>query len=479
MALDPRIPLGVQPVQTQQPNMLGQYAQIMGIRAAQQDIQGNEALREAYASGGDLNDPEFRRRVMAANPKLGSELIKRNAETGKLQNEAVLKRIELSREMLTGVNTPEDYIAWHESNHKDPVLGGYLGQRGITAEQSRAKIIADLSKPGGLEKLKRESALGATTLQKELMQTERSTKVANIGAGATMRGQDITDRRLREQMAFDQQKRKVIAGEGEFLQTDDYGNVYRVEGFGPMRGPNAPAPAMPPAAANAFVTTQPSVNALAPTAPPVVQPGSPTVANALALEQQQNIPRPRQPFSAPVPVIDKSGNTVLMQGREAVQTGATPATPATEARASAVRALPATISQAKDALNLINRMVGTPDGKSKPHKGFEGAVGAGMGMRFIPGTSARDFQAMHEQITGGAFMQAFETLKGGGQITEKEGEKATAAITRMSLATSEKEYMVAAREFQEVIRRGIQNAEKELRAGPGGGGAPADPLGIR
>jgi hypothetical protein len=294
-----------------------------------------------------------------------------------------------------------------------------------------------------------------------------------------MRGQDITDRRLREQMAFDQQKRKVIAGEGEFLQTDDYGNVYRVEGFGPMRGPNAPAPAMPPAAANAFVTTQPSVNALAPTAPPVVQPGSPTVANALALEQQQNIPRPRQPFSAPVPVIDKSGNTVLMQGREAVQTGATPATPATEARASAVRALPATISQAKDALNLINRMVGTPDGKSKPHKGFEGAVGAGMGMRFIPGTSARDFQAMHEQITGGAFMQAFETLKGGGQITEKEGEKATAAITRMSLATSEKEYMVAAREFQEVIRRGIQNAEKELRAGPGGGGAPADPLGIR
>ena len=174
MALDPRIPLGVQPVQTQQPNMLGQYAQIMGIKAAQQDIQGNEALREAYASGGDLNDPEFRRRVMAADPKLGSELIKRNAETGKLQNEAVLKRIELSREMLTGVNTPEDYIAWHESNHKDPVLGGYLGQRGITAEQSRAKIIADLSKPGGLEKLKRESALGAGKLQQELMQTERT-----------------------------------------------------------------------------------------------------------------------------------------------------------------------------------------------------------------------------------------------------------------------------------------------------------------
>jgi hypothetical protein len=182
MAIDARIALGVQPVQ-QQPNMLAQYAQVMGIKAAQQEMEGNNALREAYASGGDLNDPEFRRRVMAANPKVGSQLIKTNAETGKLQNEAVLKRIELSREMLTGVNTPEDYLAWHESNHKDPVLGGYLNQRGVTAEQSRTKIIAALNSPGGLEKLKRESALGATTLQKELMQTERSVQTANISAG--------------------------------------------------------------------------------------------------------------------------------------------------------------------------------------------------------------------------------------------------------------------------------------------------------
>ena len=199
MAIDPRIPLGVQPVQ-QQPNMLAQYAQIMGIKAAQQEMQGSEDLRAAYASGGDLNDPEFRRRVMAANPKLGSELIKRNAETGKLQNEAVLKRIELSREMLTGVNTPEDYIAWHESNHKDPVLGGYLTQRGVTAEQSRAKIIADLSKPGGLDKLKRESALGAGKLQQELMQTERT----RISSGPAYGQLDLARKKdAREQAELD------------------------------------------------------------------------------------------------------------------------------------------------------------------------------------------------------------------------------------------------------------------------------------
>lgn len=208
MALDPRIPLGVQPIQTQQPNMLAQYAQIMGIRAAQQDIQGNEDLRAAYAQGGDLNDPAFRQKVMAANPRLGSQLIKTNAETGKLQNEAIANRIKLSREMLTGVNSPEDYIAWHESNHKDPILGGYLGQRGVTAEQSRAKIMADLAKPGGLEKLKRESALGATELQKELMQTERT----RISSGPAYQQAALAREKFNLDEKRQQDLQRVLAG---------------------------------------------------------------------------------------------------------------------------------------------------------------------------------------------------------------------------------------------------------------------------
>jgi hypothetical protein len=193
--------------------MLAQYAQVMGIKAAQQEMEGNNALRDAYASGGDLNDPAFRQRVMAANPRVGSQLIKTNAETGKLQNEAVLKRIELSREMLTGVNTPEDYLAWHESNHKDPVLGGYLNQRGVTAEQSRAKIIAALNSPGGLEKLKRESALGATTLQKELMQTERSVQVAGIGAAAGNRNATVNEQRFALEKAEQENIARILRGE--------------------------------------------------------------------------------------------------------------------------------------------------------------------------------------------------------------------------------------------------------------------------
>lgn len=363
MALNPNIALGIQPVQ--QPNMLGMVTQAMALKAAQQDIQGNEELRAAYAQGGDLNDPEFRRRVMAANPKLGSQLIKTNAETSKLQNEAVAKRIELSREMLTGVNTPEDYIAWHEANHKDPVLGGYLGQRGVTAEQSRAKIIAELSKPGGLEKLKRESALGAAKLQTELMQTERSTKVAGISAAATMRGQDLLESRERDKMALTAQERNVIAGEGEFLQTDRYGNVYRVPSYGTLRGPNAPvaAPTMPPAAANAFVTTQPSVNALA---PPQVVPGSPTVANAAAIEAQNNIPRPKVPIRQPVAVM-KDGKAVLVPPEQAV--GMPPATAFAEKTAE---------DKAQTARN-INTAISNLTEVTKPGGLLEKSTGSGAG----------------------------------------------------------------------------------------------------
>ena len=45
-------------------------------------------------------------------------------------------------------------------------------------------------------------------------------------------------------------------------------------------------------------------------------------------------------------------------------------------------------------------------------------------------------RAFMEKIKGGIFMEAFATLKGGGQITEKEGEKATQAAARLNEAQS-------------------------------------------
>lgn len=153
---------------------------------------------------------------------------------------------------------------------------------------------------------------------------------------------------------------------------------------------------------------------------------------------------------------------------------------------AAKQALPGVITNAMIAVSAVDDMVGkqaVKDASGKviqpataPHKGFQDAVGATWkpGFRFIPGTNASNFQAYQDQIEGAAFLSAFEALKGGGAISEKEGAKATAAKLRMKLAQSEDEYIKAAREFQDIIRTGVDNARQKFGAGgalPAGGAA--------
>ncbi len=157
---------------------------------------------------------------------------------------------------------------------------------------------------------------------------------------------------------------------------------------------------------------------------------------------------------------------------------------------AAIDVLPKVIDTAAAALANIDAMIGSPERKdpvtgkvipaTKPHPGFTTVVGATMlpGARFVPGTSAADFQARFDQIKGSAFLQAYETLKGGGQITNIEGEKGTAALNRMSIAQSEQEFIQAAREFQEVVQKGLERAQRrtqELRSGSPRGAAPSGP----
>lgn len=90
------------------------------------------------------------------------------------------------------------------------------------------------------------------------------------------------------------------------------------------------------------------------------------------------------------------------------------------------------------------------------HAGFKSVVGMpsfGKGFQFLGGTPEAGFRTIHKQITGKTFLQVYETLKGGGQITEVEGEKATAALQRLDTALREKEYIKAAEEFISEIDR--------------------------
>lgn len=139
-------------------------------------------------------------------------------------------------------------------------------------------------------------------------------------------------------------------------------------------------------------------------------------------------------------------------------------------RATAEQALPGALQTAEEGIRLIDEMVGKPEIKdasgkviqkgTKPHPGFSSYVGATLvpGLRFAEGSDTAGYERYQKQIEGKAFLEAFQNLKGGGSITEKEGEKATQAIMRMNKALNEKEYVKAAREIQDVLRVGMERS---------------------
>lgn len=156
-------------------------------------------------------------------------------------------------------------------------------------------------------------------------------------------------------------------------------------------------------------------------------------------------------------------------------------------KVAAELALPSAIATAEQTDNLIDDMIGDakiengkiviPKGGRRPAPGFEGYVGAGIpGMRFLEGSDEASYERRQLQIEGKTFLEAFESLRGGGAITEVEGAKGQQAISRMNKAQSEVEYIKAARELQEVVRAGVERARKKAGVrgatptAPSGGG---------
>lgn len=88
--------------------------------------------------------------------------------------------------------------------------------------------------------------------------------------------------------------------------------------------------------------------------------------------------------------------------------------------------------------------------------------------------------AMHDQLKGQVFMQAFQMLRGGGQITNVEGEKATAAYARMNRSVSTEDYKAALKDFMDATRAGYAKIQAAASGGysagaPGIGATPAKP----
>jgi hypothetical protein len=73
-----------------------------------------------------------------------------------------------------------------------------------------------------------------------------------------------------------------------------------------------------------------------------------------------------------------------------------------------------------------------------------------------------------QQLQGKTFLQAFESLKGGGHITEIEGKKAEQAIARLQRTQSTKAFIAALLELREIIVAGQGRLDKLLQKDVGG-----------
>lgn len=134
-----------------------------------------------------------------------------------------------------------------------------------------------------------------------------------------------------------------------------------------------------------------------------------------------------------------------------------------ELRGERIVNLPKVEAQAEQVLKLIDDVVS--------HKGKSSMVGVKnpfMGslpftkQSTVAGTPAAGFMAKYNQLKGKQFLEAYETLKGGGAISEIEGKKATDAISAMDVATSEAEFDQAAKDLKDVIRIGLERQKQGI-----------------
>lgn len=157
------------------------------------------------------------------------------------------------------------------------------------------------------------------------------------------------------------------------------------------------------------------------------------------------------PATAPVVTPQRAGQAV--QDRKAnEQVG--------EARGAAIANLPLVQSTAKQALDTVDKLLNHP-GR---------AMGTGLSSKidprnYVPGTEAYDFGVLRKQAAGQVFLDAYQALKGGGAITNIEGEKAEQAKARMDAAQSDEQYVAALNDYKGAIQRGLALAEQKTELG--------------
>ena len=134
-----------------------------------------------------------------------------------------------------------------------------------------------------------------------------------------------------------------------------------------------------------------------------------------------------------------------------------------EIRAKLKETLPKQEETARQILATVDDVI--------THPGFEISVGGsepiGSLIAKIPGTEARDWKSKYSQLSGQQFLAAFQSLRGGGSISDKEGDKAEQAIAALKdPGISEKEFLRNANILKDVVKRGVDIQREQVGLKP-------------
>lgn len=178
IALSYRAPEFASPVQmanqmmafkaAQRENQLAEMQMAEAQRKREQTEQLNALYAQAYnPKTGQVDYGQLRAGAATAGQgslipgliKTEQEDIEQRGKAGKAEADAFTAAMDASRSNLRLDMSPEEYLAWHENNHRDPIIGPYLARLGVTSDTTRPKIIEAIN-TGRLPDLIKESALG-------------------------------------------------------------------------------------------------------------------------------------------------------------------------------------------------------------------------------------------------------------------------------------------------------------------------------
>jgi len=202
MALvNPNIAMSYRQPDIQAPNALAQFAQIQQIQGGRQaqelaqyqlgaaqrgearDIarinalagagSDETAVANALLRSGDIagysafvKAAEDRRTQKLTQQKTEGEIAGQPTTLAQAQSTLLDNKLKQARGFLDTIDpaapdAPQRYLAWHEANHRDPIIGAALTARGISADQARQSIMAAIEKgPAAFAQMLNQSKLG-------------------------------------------------------------------------------------------------------------------------------------------------------------------------------------------------------------------------------------------------------------------------------------------------------------------------------